>query len=136
MKHKKVQVIVFSDDAKNREVLLLQTNAKRGGFWQNITGSVEKADQNLEAAASRELKEETQLSSSNLFKLEEILYFVDRFDREIEEHVYYCSIPKKNPTISKEHQDFKWVKVEEVDASFFGFPNNFQMYQKALKRLR
>jgi dATP pyrophosphohydrolase len=40
------------------EVLLLE-RAARPGFWQSVTGSLDRLDEPLETAAARELKEET-----------------------------------------------------------------------------
>jgi len=47
------------------EVLLLE-RAANPGFWQSVTGSLEPDDPDLEAAARRELLEETGLSIGTL----------------------------------------------------------------------
>lgn len=42
-RHRKVQVVIAAISHKNQfDILLLETNQKRGEFWQNVTGSVEK----------------------------------------------------------------------------------------------
>ena len=53
---KKIQVVFLLP--MERRYLLFQVNEKRGGFWQNITGSVEKNESFYEAAL-REINEET-----------------------------------------------------------------------------
>jgi dATP pyrophosphohydrolase len=44
------------------EVLLIE-RAARPGFWQSVTGSLERPDEPLEAAARREVREETALEA-------------------------------------------------------------------------
>lgn len=59
----KVQVWVYFQNPTNRVFyfLLLRTRPERGDFWQPVTGHVEE-DEELEVAALREAKEETQLN--------------------------------------------------------------------------
>jgi dihydroneopterin triphosphate diphosphatase len=44
------------------DVLLLERSA-RSGFWQSVTGSIERADEPLGEAARRELREETGIEA-------------------------------------------------------------------------
>ena len=46
------------------EVLLLE-RAQRPGFWQSVTGSLDRADEPFEAAAARELREETGIEAAD-----------------------------------------------------------------------
>ena len=45
-KTKKAQVVLAAIDeaSQNFKFLLLQTNQRRGNFWQNVTGKVEKEE--------------------------------------------------------------------------------------------
>jgi ADP-ribose pyrophosphatase YjhB (NUDIX family) len=43
-------------------LLLLRRSVERGGFWQGVSGRVEACDASLEAAARREIREETGLA--------------------------------------------------------------------------
>ena len=52
-----VLVVVHTKDL---EVLLLE-RARRPGFWQSVTGSLDWLEEPLEAAAAREVREETGL---------------------------------------------------------------------------
>lgn len=54
-----VLVVVHTADL---EVLLLERAARRG-FWQSVTGSLERLDEPLEAAAAREVQEETGIAA-------------------------------------------------------------------------
>jgi len=45
------------------DVLLLE-RASRPGYWQSVTGSLDKLDEPLEAAARRELREETGINAA------------------------------------------------------------------------
>ncbi len=54
-----VAVAVWSQDAGEPRVLLLQRTPERGGFWQPVTGRIEASDASPLEAARRELIEET-----------------------------------------------------------------------------
>src|SRR4051794_17307876 len=58
----KVQVWIYHQNPQTKVLafLLLKTLAKRGGFWQPVTGNVERGE-TLESAAKREAVEETGL---------------------------------------------------------------------------
>ncbi|MBF0363624.1 MAG: NUDIX domain-containing protein [Oligoflexia bacterium] len=140
----KVQIIVAS---KNK-VLLLRTNKTRGGFWQNITGSVEKVDENLNQAAFREFSEETGLVLSSvsvstdpdsinfkakdnsgniticgtLQKLPFIHNFVDQFNRSIEEHTYLAFL-------SHIEEKDNYLSINTNDIIIKLDPNEHDQYQ-------
>lgn len=117
---KKVQVVITCQD----EVLLLKLSKKRGGFWQNVTGSVDPGEE-FETAATRELKEETEFDSK-VFYLPLDFEFDDQFGFHVLEKIYYCQIKtKKDPVLSKEHQDFKWVKLKDLKANDYKYETNF-----------
>jgi 8-oxo-dGTP pyrophosphatase MutT (NUDIX family) len=134
---RKVQVWIFSKDEKGRRsCLLLKTNEKRGSFWQPVTGSVEKGEEYLEAAR-REALEETgfkfkgaPLDANHEFE------FTTMRGEAARERVFALSIegqpaPKLDP---HEHQDYKWVAVEEA-ARLVRFPSNAEGLKKTLRLL-
>ena len=57
-----VSVLVVVHTAE-LEVLLLE-RAARPGFWQSVSGSLDIPDERLEAAAARELREETGIDAA------------------------------------------------------------------------
>ena len=86
MKHK-VQVVIIEKNAGAPRLLQLRVNHERGGFWQNITGSVEDGE-SFEAGARRELFEETGLSIGPLYDLDLSYFFEDQYKNQVEEKVF------------------------------------------------
>ena len=110
---KKVQVWVRA----GAEYLLLKTNPKRGAFWQPVTGSVE-AGETIEAAALRELVEETGLAPHV-----ELSSVLSPFEFESNGKLFreYAFLAKVDPSSRekvridpKEHTEFKWVSLEQA----------------------
>jgi dATP pyrophosphohydrolase len=56
-----VQIVVFAENAGEREYLLLRRIASHGGFWQSVTGSLEEDETHAQAAV-REVYEETGIT--------------------------------------------------------------------------
>lgn len=53
-----IQVVIFAETGPERRYLLLRRIASHGGFWQSVTGSLEKGETHRQAAI-REVLEET-----------------------------------------------------------------------------
>jgi dATP pyrophosphohydrolase len=134
-RHRKVQVVVCSQNA----VLLLQTNAKRGGFWQNVTGSVEEQEDWADAAI-RELLEETglRIRPNNLIDLNLQWQFMDRWGRDVEEKAFLATVDHvaKGVILSDEHQQFQWLSLTQEDWSLIKFESNRQAITAAVTQLR
>jgi 8-oxo-dGTP pyrophosphatase MutT (NUDIX family) len=112
----KVQVWIHCAD----RVLILRTHARRGGFWQPVTGSVDPGEP-LEGAALREACEETGLE---FLEAPRPLGFSFRFTSRFgpaEEHVFTLVAPE-SPTRSwpevrtdpSEHDEARWVLPDEA----------------------
>ena len=132
---RKAQVIVMAFEYGCWWVLLLQVNKKRGEFWQNVTGSIED-DESFEAGAKRELWEETQLQAEYFFALDFECHFQNRHDRTVYEKAFLAAF--KSPqqvSISDEHQNFYWKKIEHVQKQDFGHASNYEAFLKATKVL-
>ena len=123
---KKIQVVFLVPEEK--KFLLFQVNEKRGSFWQNVTGSVENNETFL-AAAIREIKEETGISSNeyNLFDLKIEHRFPTRHPKIIHEKSF-VAIFKKKPSVilSDEHQSCCWFHLHEIKNIHYGYHSNFR----------
>ena len=116
-------------------VLLLE-RARRPGFWQSVTGSLERPDEPLEVAAAREVKEETgieaaagQLSSWNVVNRFEIYpHWRQRFAPGVThniEHVFgvaLASVPRVL-IAPDEHVAFAWLPWREAAEKCFSWSN-------------
>lgn len=136
MSHRKVQVWIFSRDAKQApSCLLLKTNKARGQFWQPVTGTVEDHEGFFEAAC-REPLEETGFDfeappADTGYEFE----FASRFGHT-KEHVFALQVdgepkPKIDP---KEHDDFQWTAPKDA-LKLLRYPSNVDGLRKAFKLL-
>jgi len=136
-----IQVLVYPvrDTAEgNGEYLLMRRIFSRGGFWQGVTGGVERNEDLVEAAA-RELIQETGLISSDLQAIDYSYSFPveDRFrylypsgTHTITEHVFVARITDgQEPVLSEEHDQHRWCKLDEA-LGLLRWPENIE----ALKR--
>lgn len=134
--YRKVQVWIFTQEPNKGllQVLLLQTNEKRGRFWQPVTGKVEEGE-NLVEAALREACEETGF----LLTAESHHPITLDYDFEFEgkwgpahEYAFCISVPEKwQPTLDpREHEAFEWVTPSEAMKRM-----NFDTNQKGLAHL-
>ncbi len=140
-RHQKVQVVIAAVSQKNIfDILLLETNEKRGSFWQNVTGSVEK-NETFEEAALREAIEETGLELESIVEMLDLdleFSFKDRWNRKVHEECFLFVLDqtwdvKIDP---KEHQKYKWVGYETLNEDSVKFPSNFEAIEKSIKLLR
>jgi dATP pyrophosphohydrolase len=117
------------------EVLLME-RAARPGFWQSVTGSLDRLDEPLEAAAARELREETgmelaqgRLAPWNVTNTYEIYAtWRHRFAPGVThntEHVFGFTLPERAPvTLSPdEHTAFEWLPWREAAEKCFSWSN-------------
>jgi lipoyl(octanoyl) transferase len=106
-----VQVFPFRRRGDRREYLLLRRVPEAGGFWQPVTGGVE-AGETAQAAAVREIAEETGLSGSLIatglgsgFRWAGIQW---------QETVFAWEVSGGEPGIGPEHDDFVWCGLGEA----------------------
>ena len=129
---KKVQVVVFLKESAENYVLMLQTNKRRGEFWQNITGGVDQGESFTEAA-SRELIEETKIESQ-VNETDLFLKFHDQWQKDVTEQVFWAtSLTREVEISSDEHQDYKWINIEEISKDSYKYPSNFEAFKECLK---
>jgi len=117
------------------EVLLLERSA-RAGFWQSVTGSLDRLDEPLEQAAAREVAEETGIAAghgnlerwnvTNTFEI--YARWRHRFAPGVThntEHVFGFTLPERMPvTLSPdEHVAYQWLPWREAAAKCFSWSN-------------
>jgi dATP pyrophosphohydrolase len=118
-----------------REVLLLE-RARHPGFWQSVTGSVERIDEPLEQAASREVREETAIEAGGgglsrwnvIYTFEIYAQWRSRFAPGVlhnVEHVFALELPDRLPVrlAPQEHVAFAWLPWREAAAKCFSWSN-------------
>ncbi|TAK40257.1 MAG: dihydroneopterin triphosphate diphosphatase [Betaproteobacteria bacterium] len=127
-----VLVVVHTPDL---EVLLIE-RAARPGYWQSVTGSLERPDEPLEAAARRELHEETGLESPpdglrrwNLTYTFEIYpewrhRFAPGTTHNVE-HVFSLELSGRAPVTlaAEEHTASQWLSWREAAERCFSWSN-------------
>ncbi|MFT6925641.1 MAG: dATP pyrophosphohydrolase [Psychromonas sp.] len=134
-----VNVFLYKRVAGEIEYLMLKrvprTDLKIPGFWQCVSGALEK-DEGLVKAAQREVFEETGLLIETLtatgFKLTypikdawRVLYGPD--PKEVIECVFFSEI-QTDPVLSDEHCAFEWLPYQQAYARL-----TFGDYQQAIE---
>ena len=127
-----VLVVVYT---RELEVLLLE-RASRPGYWQSVTGSLDRADEPLELAAARELVEETGIEAArgrlvrhnvaNTFEI--YAQWRHRFAPGVThntEHVFSLALEARLPVrlAPEEHVAFAWLPWREAAEKCFSWSN-------------
>ncbi len=129
-----VSVLVVVHTAE-LDVLLLERRL-RSGYWQSVTGSLDRLDEPLEAAAAREVLEETgidapagKLSQWNVVNTFEIYpEWRHRFAPGViynVEHVFGLRLASRVPVAlaPEEHVAFAWLPWRDAAARCFSWSN-------------
>jgi dATP pyrophosphohydrolase len=129
-----VSVLVVVHTA-SREVLLLE-RAARAGFWQSVTGSLDRLDEPLEVAAAREVMEETGINARQgrlerwnvVYTFEIYRQWRHRFAPGVVqnvEHMFALEVAQSIPVriAPDEHVAFQWLPWREAAARCFSWSN-------------
>ncbi|HEY7237652.1 MAG TPA: dihydroneopterin triphosphate diphosphatase [Burkholderiales bacterium] len=135
MSHKLPVSVLVVIHTLEREVLLLE-RARRPGYWQSVTGSLDRLDEPLAAAAAREVREETGIDAAvgrltrwNLANTFEIyLQWRHRFAPGVThnvEHVFGLQLAAPPPVViaPEEHVAYCWLPWREAAAKCFSWSN-------------
>jgi dATP pyrophosphohydrolase len=130
------------------DVLMLE-RARRPGFWQSVTGSLDRIDEPYAAAAAREVREETGIDAAlgrledwNLVNAFEIFtQWRHRYGPGVThntEHVFGLELPTRPPvTVSAaEHTAWRWLSWREAAELCFSWSNRdaIRMLERREKR--
>jgi 8-oxo-dGTP pyrophosphatase MutT (NUDIX family) len=141
-KTKKAQVVlaVIDEASHSFNFLLLQTNERRGSFWQNVTGKIEEGE-TIEEGGLREAIEETNLDITHIVDMMGLglsFDFTDSRGRKVHEECFLIILDQKwNIKIDPhEHDDFKWVSIKDINRESVKHLSNFETLEKASNILR
>ncbi len=140
-RHKKVQIVIAALTPSGEwQCLILQTNKERGHYWQNVTGSVDDGE-TFEEGALREAQEETGLPLEVIVDIQElglVHTFLDRWKRKVEERCFLivCESQWKPEIHHKEHENWRWISLNEVKPTTLEWPTNSEALEKAARILR
>jgi len=137
--HKLPVSVLVVVHTRELDVLLLERARRiQGGpaLWQSVTGSLDRLDEPLEAAAAREVEEETglaaaagRLASWNAVNVFEIYgQWRHRFAPGVvhnTEHVFGLCLPARAPVrlADAEHTAFVWLPWREAAERCFSWSN-------------
>jgi len=118
-----------------REVLLLERTA-RPGFWQSVTGSLDRIDEPADEAARREVLEETGIEASpRAYRRWPLAYSFEIFPEwrhrfvpgtiHNTEHVFSLALPARVPVVlaPAEHTASVWLSWKEAAEKCFSWSN-------------
>jgi dATP pyrophosphohydrolase len=127
-----VLVVIFTPDLR---VLLLE-RADHPGFWQSVTGSVDRADEPLEETCRREVLEETGIDAADhelsnwqrINRYEIYAHWRHRYAEGVTEnceHVFGLRVPHELPVrlAPREHLAYLWLPWEEAAERCFSISN-------------
>jgi dATP pyrophosphohydrolase len=113
-----VTVLVVRPRGSRHDLLLARRAAGKylGGTWNLITGGIEPGEPAWRTAL-RELREETGLVATELYRLSALTQFY-RWDNDtLNLSPMFCAIVDAGAVVELNHEnsDFAWVPVEEVE---------------------
>ena len=110
----KIEAFIYRMTDASLEYLLLKRVPEDGGFWQPVTGTLE-FEESLRECILREISEETGIDSIISLTSEVHRFSWQKQDYTVVELVYGINVmATQTVSLSKEHDDYKWVHYEEA----------------------
>ncbi|HUZ16283.1 MAG TPA: NUDIX domain-containing protein [Gaiellaceae bacterium] len=105
------------------EFLVAHRSPDSGGYWHTIAGKVEEGEE-PDAAAVRELREETRLETDSLETIGEFAYVREDWESEpgLRVHVKAFLVdvePGWEPVLNEEHDEYRWLLRDEAAELLF-----------------
>lgn len=112
-----VDLVVVRFGATGLEALLLRraAGARCAGAWEIVHGSIEVGE-TPEAAAVRELREETDFVCERLYNITLGGFYLHR-QGVLSLTVVFCAVvsaPAPEPTLGEEHDRFAWLPIDDA----------------------
>ena len=114
MKVRVVDAYVYRKTIEGIEFLILKRAKTKiyEHLWQGVAGKIEEGEKAWEAAI-RELTDETSLRPLKVFIADHVSSFYEKHgDRLNLVPVFGIEVDSQEVVLSKEHCDFKWVKLD------------------------
>lgn len=111
----KTQGVIYSTDSGKLEFLILHRSPEEGGYWQPLTGTVEKNETELDCL-KRELREEVGIDEHDA-KISDVIHSFEwsHDGATYSEFVRGVELPRQAKIIlSDEHDEYKWCGLEEA----------------------
>jgi len=141
-KTRKAQVVIAAIDSERQSFsfLLMQTNVRRGSFWQNVTGKIEE-NETYDEGALREAIEETQLKVESIVDMIDLKLshnFTDERKRDVHEKSFLFIVDHRWEVSwdPHEHQAYKWVPIEDIHPEMVKHKGNFEAIEQSFKILK
>ena len=105
------------------EFLVAHRSPESGGYWHAIAGKVEDGEE-PDAAAVRELREETELVTESLETIGEFAYIRENWESEpgLRVHVKAFLVDVElgwEPVLNEEHDEYRWLRRDDAAALLF-----------------
>lgn len=111
LRSQSVCVLVFRRMGNRVQYLMLRRKAGRGGFWQSVSGHLNRGE-TAEEAARREVREETGLEPKAVVLLEKVNVFFKPGDEVVYlEPCFGVEVADDEPVLSHEHDAQRWVDL-------------------------
>lgn len=132
-----VQVFIFTKNPQFK-VLILKRTVEQGGFWQHLSGGIEKGE-DYNDTIKREVYEETGIKEiKRIIDLNYNFTYKTNKNKELKKMKDFCFAveinKEKEIQLSYEHEEFLWCSQNEVK-NILKWKYNLIAFNKLLKIL-